>query len=418
MPREKAIESVCDFAPANLPDADSMAIREQMHRMLDHSLFRHGRRCPALFQYAVERTLERNTALLKERIIGVEVFARTPDYDTNADSVVRTAAAELRKRIAQYYQEPGHESEVRIELRSGSYVPEFRFVETRAAAPRMEGEPVPVILPKRAARFARALPTAAVAVAILSLALSVLRPWRADGSLNKFWGPVIGSPGTVLLFVGQRLRPPPEPDGGGRSPIPSDLVPQPDVSLSQFYSMGAQNVALPDAIAISKLSGFLRARGKTSRVIPESNATFDDLRGCPAILIGGFTNDWTARLMSHWRFSSASAGGISWIEDREHPGRRDWAVNYRSPYTSIIEDYAIVSRATDPTTGMPVVVVAGVAGYGTMAAVEFVTDPAEIREIEKMAPANWGGKSLQLVLKTNVFGRSAGPPRVMAAQFW
>src|ERR1019366_3562142 len=64
---------------------------------------------------------------LKERALGAEVFSRDPDYDTNADPVVRTTASEVRKRIAQYYHEPGHESDIRIELTSGSYTPEFRY---------------------------------------------------------------------------------------------------------------------------------------------------------------------------------------------------------------------------------------------------------------------------------------------------
>ena len=88
-------ERIFDNAPSNLSEADCIAVREQMQRMLIHPLFRSGRRCPALFQYVVEQALEKNTALLKERIIGIEVFGRAPDYDTNADSVVRTAAAEF-----------------------------------------------------------------------------------------------------------------------------------------------------------------------------------------------------------------------------------------------------------------------------------------------------------------------------------
>jgi hypothetical protein len=93
-------------------------------------------------------------------------------------------------------------------------------------------------------------------------------------------------------------------------------------------------------------------------------------------------------------------------------------VDYSLPYTSITEDYAIVSRAVDPATNRPVVALAGMAGYGTMAAAEFVTDPAETREIEKGAPANWEGKGLQVVLKTNIIGKIAGPPQVIATYFW
>lgn len=36
------------------------------------------------------------------------VFGRRADYDTNQEAIVRVSAAEIRKRIAQYYHEPGH----------------------------------------------------------------------------------------------------------------------------------------------------------------------------------------------------------------------------------------------------------------------------------------------------------------------
>src|SRR5260370_18466699 len=34
--------------------------------------------------------------------VGIDVFGRTPDYDTNIDTVVRYSAGEVRKRLAPY----------------------------------------------------------------------------------------------------------------------------------------------------------------------------------------------------------------------------------------------------------------------------------------------------------------------------
>src|SRR5450755_4606955 len=55
----------------------------------------------------------------------MEVFGGDASYDTTSDPIVRVTAAEIRKRIAQYYQEPGHAAELRISLPPGSYVPHF-----------------------------------------------------------------------------------------------------------------------------------------------------------------------------------------------------------------------------------------------------------------------------------------------------
>src|SRR4051812_12453434 len=106
--------------------ADAAAIRLQLERLLASPHICHSKRCQSLLKYVVDAYLEGSVDRVKERIIGFEVFQRDADYDTNQDSVVRTTAAEVRKRLAQYYLEPGHETELRVVLPPGAYLPEFR----------------------------------------------------------------------------------------------------------------------------------------------------------------------------------------------------------------------------------------------------------------------------------------------------
>src|ERR1700685_2422025 len=105
---------------------DPALVREQLRRLVAHPLFTNSKRYPVLLAYAVEQTLLGNSSGLKERIIGIEAFGRKSDYVANADPVVRTTAAEVRKRLAQYYYDSSHAGELVIELSSGSYVPTFR----------------------------------------------------------------------------------------------------------------------------------------------------------------------------------------------------------------------------------------------------------------------------------------------------
>jgi len=104
----------------------AVAVREQLKRLLAHPLFTNSKRYPVLLAYTVEQTLLGNAGDLKERTIGVEAFGREPIYDVNLDPVVRTTAAEVRKRLIQYYYNSDHAGEVVIELPLGSYVPSFR----------------------------------------------------------------------------------------------------------------------------------------------------------------------------------------------------------------------------------------------------------------------------------------------------
>lgn len=53
---------------------------------------------------------------LKERIIGVEVFGRSPTYDTGVDAIVRVTTSEVRKRLVQHYGRNGISSEFRLSL--------------------------------------------------------------------------------------------------------------------------------------------------------------------------------------------------------------------------------------------------------------------------------------------------------------
>src|SRR5271155_5937820 len=104
----------------------ALEVRQQLDRLLSHPLFTNSKRYPVLLAYTVEQALLGNAGELKERIIGVEAFGREPNYDVNLDPVVRTTAAEVRKRLIQYYYSPDHAGERIIELSVGSYVPSFR----------------------------------------------------------------------------------------------------------------------------------------------------------------------------------------------------------------------------------------------------------------------------------------------------
>src|ERR1700742_2701270 len=101
-------------------------VRFQLKRLLAHPLFVNSKRYPVFLAYTVEQTLLGNSGELKERTIGVEAFGREPNYDVTLDPIVRTTAAEVRKRLIQYYYNTDHVGELVIELPVGSYIPSFR----------------------------------------------------------------------------------------------------------------------------------------------------------------------------------------------------------------------------------------------------------------------------------------------------
>ena len=220
------------------------AIREQMERMPMSPLFSHGKRNPQLFRKIVELALEGNTDDLKERYLGVHVFGRESGYDTTADPIVRATAADIRKRIAQYYHEPSHEEEIQIELLPGSYVPEFRLPRPKAPAESAPASlPAPVTLPERAfQRWRAALWGALAGSAIMAAAFLLVPRLAPKSSVDRFWAPVLEDSTRVNLCV---ARPSPSPSSS------TQQVPQgPDIGLVMLM-VGGGFETLIDTLADS-----------------------------------------------------------------------------------------------------------------------------------------------------------------------
>ena len=388
--------------------AERDAIREQLELLLTNPLFKHSRRYPSMLRYVVEHALSGDTGQFKERTIGIEVFGRDPHYDTNLDPVVRTTAGEIRKRIAQYYHQPGHEAELRIDLPAGSYLPEFHLPARSPATAKPDR-----IRP-------RWLPIS-LAVAVLTIVgvLVLLNPSAAQ-PLDRFWGPLLNSSGPALLCLGpanlsavtQLVQPGGVPES--QPAIPNAL------SFWEVQRLEAQHLALSDAITLSRIAGLLQSHHKAYHVRNAVFTSFRDLRDGPVILIGAFNNNWTLRLSGQLRYSFGNDAGthLSWITDRQNPSRRDWVVGMGAAVSTVNEEYALISRFWDATTDKPVVIAAGIGTYGTMAAGEFLTDPMYLSKLAQQAPGHWESKNIQVVIATKVINGVSGPPRILATHFW
>src|SRR3954463_4763954 len=99
---------------------DHAAVHAQLARLLESPHFRNSKRSQALLRFVVQAALAGDQNSLKERCIGAEAFGREAAYDTAQDPIVRNAAIEVRKRLAQYYLQPEHAAELRVELPSGT----------------------------------------------------------------------------------------------------------------------------------------------------------------------------------------------------------------------------------------------------------------------------------------------------------
>ncbi len=189
-------------------------VLSQLERILSDARFTASKRYPGLLRYIVEQTLAQNEENLKERTLGVEVFHRPPNYDTNLDPVVRLCAAEVRKRLAQYYQSPLHEGELRIDLHPGSYIP--LFSHPAAAGPRIEVLPqaLPAQLnqdsqPRNTRKYLAVSAIAALFVISIVTAITLAARYgrsdaRQESALEEVWSPLFAGSKPILFCVGEK----------------------------------------------------------------------------------------------------------------------------------------------------------------------------------------------------------------------
>jgi hypothetical protein len=401
---------------SSLPLAERDAVREQLERILASHFFRNSKRFPDFVRYTVEHALEGQTDL-KERTLGIEVFGRQPEYDTGLDPVVRVTAGEVRKRLAQYYQLPGHEYEMRIEYQLRSYVPEFTFRKPPSPSPQ-ESAPTPAAivdsLPKSSRNPAKRWGLI-FAVLLSCLLVSAFVWWKLptrETALDRFWSPVQNVSEPVLLCVS-------DANGTlGPGASPQDPVNAAVAALPGWYRQN--HVGFHDAVALTTLAGLLGTKGRTFRIRRSNDAALRDLQEGPAILIGGFNNPWSVQLDGNLRFSFVRDGNLRYILDHNNPSSRQWSVlgTGHDIDATVTKDFALISRVFDPTTGRVIFTAAGILGYGTVAASQCLTDASCLAQAEALAPGDWKHRNIQIVLGTAIIRDDPGKPTVLASYTW
>ena len=180
-------------------------------------------------------------------------------------------------------------------------------------------------------------------------------------------------------------------------------------------------VILDDLQPLVSLSGLIETRHQRYDLKGEDSTTLTDLRQGPAIFLGAFDNAWTLRLTRGLRFRFGNDPQMThfWIEDAQSPAHTRWGIDRNvQEATNNYRDYALVARFRDANTGRLAVVAAGIARGGTIAAGEFLTQPANMAAIIAQAPKNWEGKNMEFVLSTEIIDGRSSPPKVEATYFW
>jgi hypothetical protein len=460
-------------APAKMGEMrsppDALAVQQALDEILSSTPFCHTQQCQSLLRYVVKHTLAQEEHLLRERVIGAEVFGRKPDYETGDDPVVRIRASEVRKRLAQFYEaalQSGSVPEVHISIPSGSYRATFRWrdglsgsLASRAAReaerPALASltltlpETVQAILTPETALTAESEPAAsrapvpaprkwfrrikgplgfaflfvALAIGIASFFLLSADPIQVR-TFKSFWRPWSGSVKPVIISVGSnavyRLSETVTEQYGREHNMQTQglefFVPfEKDQTLhgSDLTPAYSSFVALGDVEAISNVVATLTRQNQPFQERFPNDVSFAELSATPTILVGGFNNPMTIELTKSLPFVLSARNQIV---DSKDP-RRHWKLR-ASEDSHDTEDFAIVTRLAQNHNDAPMMSVAGMGQYGTLAAAKYICNPASVSQLAGQLPRGWEKLNLQFVLHVRVLNFKPESTDVVAIRTW
>lgn len=432
-------------------DFDPAQIQVTLDRILESQYFRSSAQCQALLRYIVENTVAEKDSLLRERVIGAEVFKRPPDYDTGNDHIVRSRVSEVRKRLAQYYAGgSGGPSSVRIQIPSGSYQATFdlpsysplepeAYIESTVEVPQpiLPSAPPPKDKPVTVARsrsrvhkgkWAAVLLATVILIGAVAALIPSYRSHQDYLAFQSFWEPILRNQKPALIYSGgafvytlsdrylDKYSSEHHLDDRHRHFFAEfkedEQVPSSDLIPDNHY------VPYGDLVAAARLTSTLAQWNKPYDLRFGNDVAFTEFHASPIMLVGGFNNPWTMRFTKGLRYGLEYHGVSenSQIVDQWHR-ETTWADKVDAE-TLARDDYALISRLPQAATGGFILSVAGIRMYGTRTAAEFISDPARIAALLKGAPKGWENRNLQIVLHTRVVNDIPVLTDVEAVHFW
>ena len=426
------------------PSPSEVAVALQ--RILQSASFRTSERGKQFLSFVVRYRLDHPMEPLKERTIGVALFNRSLDYATGDDSVVRAQAREVRRRLEKYYAECANDGPVRIELPVGSYSPEFKWVlPQQTAQPTILGESptgmvrgaieplaAPLSNPQRITpriHWKLLLGTIAGIGCLLGIVLFLgfSRARSTKPMISQFWAPALSSSKPLLICLPRPILYRPSDEIYKRTAkFPGEfdreadrmthrphLKPDDALQWKDMYEFPDYGVSEGDVQAAFRISSFLTHQGKDTEARIGNGYSTADLRNSPAVVIGAFSNPLAIEMTSRLHFAFVDDAKGLRIQE-QGPSGRSWYTKHGN----IGEDYGLLTRLTDSSTGQFVVLVAGVEASGSDAAADLAVNPEQLEKVLQDAPKYWPQKNIQILVSTTVNDYVAGPPKIIAIYTW
>jgi len=411
--------------------------RKHVQKIIESPALKSSKRSQEFLKFIVARALDGRFDELKERTLGVELFGRSPSYDTGEDAIVRVTACDVRKRLLQFYTSEGDHAELRIDLPPGSYIPEF--IAANAALPELTESPedpstltlkTPAPAPQGKASSAASLKRwsayALIFVAMSSALLLSLQYSRPDVSLKNIlpWSAVFQTNGqTQIIFCDPEIVTVQRildysvtlSDYANQRFWPAPLKPELQ-SVMQAVSFRGVSIAAVDAAIATKISSLVVPGGKyhvdthPARSVRSADFKTEDnfiLFGSPR------SNPWLELYQEQldFRFEFDQARKFEFIRNRNPrsgeaasylPTAQGWGTG---------QAYAIVALVKNPNQRGHVLILAGSNAEATEAAGRFTTNLDLLSQTMKSHGIDPGGPPQPFEILLRVSTMAGSPNR-------
>jgi hypothetical protein len=437
-------------------ESDLKAFQQHLEEVLCGEAFRGSHRSGQFLRYVVNQSVNGHCDELKERLIGVELFGRSPSYDTGEDAIVRVTASDVRRRLLQHYGTYGTGAEFRIRLPLGSYIPEIvRGVPVKmdALEEKQVEPPVDFLVPSpppndaqesvpvdqenvpRLSQARRHWTQRLALLGCLGIAVSCILALWLIVTANRIrtdspWGTLFGrqlstklitsDPNIVEIqsLTGQTVT---LSDYANRRyvPDPEKVTPQ-LMKLSTEILRGDKAAAVDTGVAVDVAESMDQAKAGRLTIQSARTLRFSDLlKDGNFILLGSpRSNPWALFYSDHLDFRfvfDESAGQEIVVNLQPHSGESSSYVPTAMGFATG-QSFAVASYLRNPDHLGHVLLIAGANAEGTEAADDLMTDSAKLAAVMSRCglPHTAPIPNFQLLLRLSTMAGSPGHSEVIA----
>jgi hypothetical protein len=381
--------------------------REELRRVLESKYFATSPKKSRFLEFVSEQAFLGNGDKLNEYLIGVEVYDRGPEFNSQKDPIVRVQAHEIRRLLKKYYADEGKESLLRIDLPIGAYVPVFGRSMTEEAV-NVDLPTAPSSSAARQESRVHSALTLTLASTCLVLAFFLLSGgWRnvkatqsrpnatvLPQGLEWFWRPFLppAEPPLIVIPNHPLLRAAHDGDSAqtlarsheiAKTELPEfrDTIHFRELKRFRFVPSVTDFTSVGETMGVVSLCQMFSNVGQKYRLQQSRLVNFEEIKGNNAILLGG-NQSWSGRVFLNVEGFHFQSGVI--VNTKPQPGEKSvYKPEFDPLNNQLTRDYALVLMLPNERTNNRVLLIYGIYTQGSQAAIEYLTNPERMLELRK-----------------------------------